>query len=222
MSVALSDLITRAQGLASARDGVPSAAQYTQAVKDGVMEYARRCPNKKVATLSIVSGTAAYALPSDFLFLTQVGTLANPSGVIVSDAGLIPVNANWQERWYVTGRTITFYPTPTYSISRDVWYAAGHVLNTAGEYADLLEEEATIALLKAQAICLSIKANKAADDAWSYGIGDERVSKEKLRAELQAQAEELEGKFEEAVEKRIGVVGTQVGEADYQWYAPTL
>jgi hypothetical protein len=195
MSVSLSAMVSRLSSLVPARDSVPSLAQYQQAVEDAVADLSARAPMQKVTTLSVVSGTAAYDLPSDFLRVIDVQSLLNPSGVIITSGGIVPVSADYTERWMVAGRTITFYPTPTYTVARDVWYAAGHVLGATGAYASLTGEDATTALLEAQSLALMIKANKAADDAWSYSIGDERVSKEKLAAELRAQANELHEKY---------------------------
>lgn len=196
MSVSLSTLVSRLTSLVPARDSVPSTAQYQQAVKDAVADFSARAPMNKVAALSIVSGTATYDLPSDFLRVVDVQSLLNPSGVIITSGGIVPVSADYTERWMVAGRTITFYPTPTYTVTRDVWYAAGHVLSITDTYESLTDEDAATALLEAQSLALMIKANKAADDAWSYSIGDERVSKEKLAEALRAQAKELHDKYE--------------------------
>jgi len=194
MAVSLSTLVTRLQGLVAARDSVPSSAQYQQAVEDAVADFSLRAPMAKVTAVSVVSGTAEYALPDDFLRVTKVQSLLNPSGIIISDQGIVPVSALYSESWMVSGRTITFYPTPTYNAARDVWYAAGHVLDD-GSYPDLTSEHAAIALLEAQSIALLIKANQAADDAWNYAVGDERVSKERLSEALRAQAKELHERY---------------------------
>jgi hypothetical protein len=232
MSVTLSDLTARLTAAVSARNGVPSAAQYTQAVKDAVGGYSQRVTIPKHSTLSIVSGMAGYALPSDFLFVVKLPSASNPSGVIVSDAGLVPVGApmqwqpsmypadarisdwpsRWNETWNITGLTITFYPTPTYTMTRELWYAAGHVLDSNSAYPDMVEDDARIALLLAQSLALTLKANAAADEAWNYSIGPESVNKTVLAAAIRGQAEALRTQYEEAVVRRIGSVGVR---ADY-------
>jgi hypothetical protein len=59
-----------------------------------------------------------------------------------------------------------------------------------------------------------LQANKAAQEAWSYQIGDERVSKEKLAAELRAQAQAAEQNFLDQV-AGAGAGGTIGLRADY-------
>jgi hypothetical protein len=212
MSTSLSSLVIQLQGDVPARDGVPSTTQYMQAVKDAVADFSRLAPMQRVVTLSMVSGTATYDLPTDFIKAVRVASLTNPSGVIIASQGIIPVSADYNERWMVAGRKITFYPTPTYSIARDVWYAAGHVLDAQDAYPDLTGEDAALVMIKARAIALTLKGNKAADDAWNYAIGDERVSKEKLSAELYARAGALDAQYLASVHSKIGVVGAR---ADY-------
>jgi len=171
----------------------PTDDQYTQAVKDAVMDFNRRAPMQKVVTLSMVSGTATYALPDDYVKVIRVASLANPSGVILTDH-IIPVNAStWRERHMIAGKNITFYPMPQYTLARDVWYAAGHILDDSAAYPDMTDDTAYILLHKAQAICLRLQANKAATQAWSYSIGDESVNKAALADSLRKQAEALEG-----------------------------
>jgi hypothetical protein len=214
MSINLSSLVSQLQSDVPARDGVPSTTQYTQSVKDAVADFSRQAPMQRVVTLNMISGTAIYDLPSDFVKAVRVASLTNPSGVIIADQGIIPVSADYNERWMVAGRKITFYPTPTYSIARDVWYAAGHVLDSGDAYPDLTGEDAAIVMLKARAIALTLKGNVAADNAWDYAIGDERVSKVRLSEQLFARAADLDAQYLVSVHAKIGVVGAR---SDYDW-----
>lgn len=205
-----SSLVSRLQSAVAARNGVPSEAQYSQAVKDAVSDYSRRNPLRRVGTLSIVPGQAAYDLPADFCKMIRLLSLTSPQGIINTPSGLIPVDANWSEKWTVTGRKITFYPTPTYSLARDFEYAATYLLgSSAGQeaYTDMTEEVEALVLMKAQAITMMLQASAAAREAWSYQIGDERVSKEKLSSELRAQANEIEAQYIVAVSMQIGPLG---------------
>lgn len=207
MAVTLASLVARLQGLVSVKDNVPSAAQYQQAVEDAVADYSKRSLMRKLKTLSIVAGTAAYSMPSDFLFVVKVATLQNPTGVVVGNYGIVPLSADYDEQWFVTARTLTFYPTPTYALSRDVWYAAGHVLDVNSAYPDMVEEETGIVLLKAQAMVIYIRANKEMENAWRYAVGSESVSKENLAKAMREQAQNFETEYLAAVKARIGVVG---------------
>jgi hypothetical protein len=67
MSVTLADLVSRLQADVPARNGVPSPAQYEQAVEDAVEGYGLRRPMQKTSDVAVVSGTASYGLPADFV-----------------------------------------------------------------------------------------------------------------------------------------------------------
>jgi len=200
--------------LVAARDGVPSAAQYERAVRDAVADYGRRNAMQGITTLSIVSGTASYDLPSDFVKVIRLESVTNVDGVIISDEGLVPVSATYEERWMVQGLTMTFWPTPTYTLSRDLWYVARHVLDTDAEYPNMTEEDAGVLMLKAQVLALTLQANAVAGNAWKYAIGDESVDKTGQVKALREQAGFLEGEYQKAVKAAVGAVGVR---ARYDW-----
>lgn len=207
----LASLVTRLQSDVPARNSVPSATQYEQAVKDAVAEYSRFVPEQKIANLSIVAGTATYDLPDDFQRMIRLASLGGSGGVVVdSNNFLVPMGGLGEvnERYTINGRTITFYPTPTYTLSREYSYTAYHILNS-GDYTNLTGEAAGVVMLKAQAICLILQANKAVQEAWQYSIGDERVAKERLAAEMRAQAQLLEQQFIHSAAGQRGQHGTR-------------
>lgn len=188
MSSSLIDLTTQLTTDVPATAGTPSSAQYTQAVTDAVSDLGRRVPLIKHATLTIVSGTATYALPSDFLRLIRLGRLDSPSGVLVTDGGLVPVMGRCAERHTIVGTQITFYPTPAYSLDRDLWYAASYALED-DDYADLDAQRAQIALMRARAVVLGLQAAKAAANAWKHQLGPEIVDKTAQAAALRGAAQ---------------------------------
>lgn len=213
MSIALDDLVTYLEADVPARDSVPSEGQYEKCVKDAVADYGRRRPLEKITTLDIVNGTAVYDLPTDFLRLIKLERSTIMDGnVIISDEGIIPVSSTYEERYTIAGVQITFYPTPTYTLSRDLRYVAKHVLDESDEYPDLLDEDAEIVLLKAQALALQKQANAMAPNAWKYGLGDESVDKTNQVRALREQAEFIEKQYLEAVR---AAVGTRCVRADY-------
>lgn len=204
MSVALNDLIARLQADVPARGGVPSTAQYEYAVKDAVADFARRCPMTLITTLAIVSGTASYELPDDFLFLIKLDDFTARDGIIHTATGIVPLSSDWNERYTVNGLTITFTPTPSYTLERILRYAAGHVLNESDVYPYLTDEDAGIVLLKAQAIALRKQALAAVTastgEIVEYAIGDERVKKSSPSERLSAAASSLEAAYLAAVQ----------------------
>jgi hypothetical protein len=213
MSVALADLVTRLQADIPARSSVPSESQYEQCVKDAAADYSRRRKMQKMTTLNIVSGTATYDLPDDFLRLIKLERSTVMDGnVIIANEGLIPVSSTYEERHIIAGGQITFYPTPTYSQSRDLWYAAGHVLDGDEEYPDMTEDDAGIVLLKAAACALRRQANAAASgqgNVVEYQIGDERVKKSDVAGSLRSQANDMEREYLAAVEAAVGALGVR-------------
>lgn len=207
MAIALADLVAHLQEDVPARDSTPSADQYERCIKDAVADFSRKTGRIKIATINVVSGTATYTLPSDFVKLIRMESLTTPDGVIISGAGLIPVSATYKERWTVADDQITFYPTPTYSLARDFEYQAGWVLDANDQYQEIGEGEVEILIRMAASKALTFQANKAAQQAWQYAIGDERVSKERLAGELREQARQAMTDYLEAVKTYNGAIG---------------
>ena len=199
MSISLSSLVSRLQSDVPARNSVPSAEQYERAVTEAVADFSQRAPMEKVSSVSVVNGTAAYTLPADFVKLIGLESLVNASGVLITDSGLVPVSSSFSERLMVNGTTLTIYPTPTYTMARDLWYMAGYILDDDAAYADMSEAEAALVMMLATAKALGWQANAAALEAWNYQIGDERVSKERLAEALRSQAQDFERRYYETV-----------------------
>lgn len=207
MAIALVDLVTRLQEDIPARDGVPSNAQYERAVKEAVMDFSERAGPEKIAALNVVANVATYDLAADFLKLIELEAIATPDGIINSVGGIIPVSANWEERWTIVDGKITFYPIPTYTLARDYRYKAGWALTGGATYDDLGEREAEIVLLKAAASCLTKLANLYSPEAIDYQQGDVKVNTGTQTLALRAQAELLEKQYLEAVRNYVGQVG---------------
>jgi hypothetical protein len=204
MSTALASLVARLTTAVPAQNDVPSAAQYQQCCQDAVNDYAERRPNQKVTTIAVVSGTARYALPTDFLRQIQFDPLTGTEGVLVVSAGLIALDADFDEIYTFTGGYLTIYPTPCYTADRELLYAAGHELDSSDCYPDLTAADARIVLLKAQALAIDLQANVAAQSGWKYQIGDEMVDKSGLAGKHRDQAAYLQKQYEDAIAKAAG------------------
>jgi hypothetical protein len=150
-----------------------------------------------------VNGTASYTLPTDFTALVRLSGLTVTDGII-NAGSLIPVLPGYKERSVIADGVITFYPTPTYTLSRNLIYKAGWVLDVNEEYDEMGDAESGVILLLAAAKCLGWQAAKAAQEAWSYQIGDERVSKEKLADSLSARAAGLRADYLDSVKIYAG------------------
>lgn len=211
MAVTLAELVSRLERAVPARDSVPSSDDYEQHVKDAVWQLATDVPLIRLGALSVVSGTATYNLASDFLFLILLEGLASTDNIIVSDAGLIPMPREWEETYIIEGTTITFDPTPTYTLSRDYRYAALYELtgdSGSETYARLNQNGARVALLYAQYLALVQQGNVMAGDGWRYKIGDEEVDKSRQGQGLLAQAQGLLTQYGMAVRSQKGYGST--------------
>lgn len=225
MTILLADLIARLQADVPAQAGVPTAGQYSQAVKDGVADLSRRASVTRVATLSIVAGQAGYALPADFQQLIRLAQIGVPypqlpyagaypgdygygGGVFVTGAGLVPFTGSYREQTTVTGNVLTIYPTPTTSADRQLVYAAGDALNVAGDgYDTLTEDRAAIALLYARATCLDRIAASPAGQAVKIQAGTDIVDFGIAATALRTQAQGLREQYLAAVASLVGTPG---------------
>jgi len=214
MSVLLSDLVSRLEADVPARNSVPDGDQYEQAIKDAVADFSNRVPLRKRTTLSIENGTATYNLPDDFLRVINLIPLLAHDNTLVTDQGLIPVSDIFAEEYAIAGSQITFFPTPTYTTDRYLWYAAAYVLDGGDTYQDMTDNVAAIIMLKAQADCLSLQGNVEAGQGWSYKFGDEAVDKKGRGKDFRDQVDTLTKKYLDAVKNMIGPVGHR---SDYTW-----
>lgn len=213
MSIALADMVTDLQEDVPALNGVPSSSKYARIVQEAVDDLNRRAPERKITTLTIVANTASYALPTDFMKLISLALPLNANGLLVTDV-LIPLSrTRSRENYYVRGRIITFTPTPTGSMERDVWYAAGHVLDESDEYPDMTSEDARLALMLACANALKAIADSLAAAGSGkikrYRIGDEEVERSDQKKELSDEAESWRAQYLDAVKARVGVTGAR-------------
>jgi len=215
MAVSLATLQSRLEANVPAQNNIPSAAQYEQAIKDAVGDFSTRNPLRKLTTVDVVSGTATYTLPADFRQIIKLDDLVSrEDNVIVSEGGLIPVSSDFRERSSVAGGQITFYPTPQYTASRYLWYAAAYITDASDVYQAMTAEVARVVLLKGQVIVLQLLANAVLGGAIRVRIGDEEFDKSKLGANYQTQARSMEEAYREAVRVMVGPVGMR---PNYQW-----
>ena len=181
MAKILADLVTELQSEVPAVNSVPTSTQYEKAVKDAVLEFSRRCGLVKIAELSIVAGTHTYALASDFQNLITLESVSGANGVLISDAGLIPISADWEETYQIVNGQITFFPTPTYTMTREYRYKMAWVLTGSDPdetYAAMGDAEAQIVLIKAKALALEKRANAVSSSgAMQYSFGAVSVNK---------------------------------------------
>lgn len=206
---ALSTLTSRLMGLVAALNGVPSSAQYQQCVEDAVADFSLRKPNRKVTSIAVVSGTATYALPDDFVREIDFESLLTDDRLMITATGLIPLDSDFDEVYTYAGGVLTIYPTPAYTSTRDLTYAAGHVLNSSAAYPDLSATDAAIVMLYAQALVFGLQAGVATAGGWKYQIGDEMVDKSKHADVLRGQADYFQKRYETALAQSIGAYGAR-------------
>ena len=191
MSIALSDLVGQLRATVPPASDQPATAQYQNAVKEAVLDYGRRAGVRLLTTIAVVSGTATYALPDDFVRVAQFPDFKQLArdGVIISGAGIIPTAGfTARERYAVRNKQLTIAPTPTYTIDRPLWYVAGFPLGTDDAYANLTDDDTAVLLHKAAELILMQIADGVARQGWSYSIGDESVNKTTLAQTIRDQA----------------------------------
>jgi len=209
MSIALSDLIEQLQEDVPAVDSVPSEAQYERAVKDAVRDFSRRAGQEKLAEIEVVSGSATYDLPTDFLSVIAWQGIWSPDNILNTPQGLIPVPEGWRERINIRNGQLTILPTPTYSMTRELRYKAGWAL-TEDDYGDFYddmgEEEAAIVLLKARALAQTKKDNAASTGGYKYQVGSVSVDTTSQASAAGSSVESLESEYLERVKIYVGNV----------------
>ena len=204
----LAVLVAELQSEVPAVNSVPTTAQYSQAVKDAVLDFSRRCGRGKWAQLSIVNGTATYDLPTDFLSMVSLASLTGVDGVLISTTGLIPMASDFSEDYSIINRQITFTPTPTYTMTRDYKYKAGWVLtgDSGNEtYAAMGDDEAQIVMIKAKSLAIEKRANAlASSGGMKYSLGAVSVDKSGGVDSLSKMVFTLHGDFVSACERYNG------------------
>ena len=213
MSITLSKLVERLQGDVPAEDDVPSQDQYENAVKDAVRDFSERCGVTQIGTIDVVSGTATYDLPADFLKLITLTTFTGESVLHSAGGQLIPVSKNWCERHTIRNGQITFYPIPRYTLTRDIYYKAAWILTGededygGGTYETLGEREARIVLLKAKANAKTKLANAQAGDSIKYSFGAVSEDLGGVSESSRNDAKKFENEYLDACESYNGQVG---------------
>lgn len=210
MSTTLASLVTQLESEVPAVNSVPTDDQYEQAIKDAAREFSRRCGLAKTANLSIVSGTATYSLPSDFVKLIWLEAITGVDGVIISSSRLVPVDSEYEEFTDIIGGQITFSPTPTYTMTREYRYKAGWIL-TGDEgsetYATMGEDEAQIVMLKAKGFAIEKQALALQSaDGMKYSLGAVSVDKGGGAEGLSKKVWALHGEFVQACNDYNGAV----------------
>lgn len=213
MAVTLATLEGQLQALVPASGGIPTSAQYTQAVKDAVHAFNERVGRKKVYEFTTAANTAEYSLPDDFSQLlgleAQAGYLVRSGNVAVTASGLVPLNSYSAEPdYFVAGNTLKIFPTPTGAEPFYAFYRAVHVLDNSDIYPDMTDREASIIMARAQANAWRLVASIASvQDGWLYRLGDLTIDKKNATAATQKWVQQFDDDFLQRVEAYIGFVG---------------
>lgn len=211
MIISLDYLVSRLSDLVPAQSGTPSPLQYENAVRDAVYAFSEKAGHIRIHEFTVSSGTATYDLPGDFISLIELAPAfggVRINNVSITDAGVIPLSHLGQEELYtINGRTMTFYPTPTYTASRWLRYRASHVPDDDGIYPYLTDQTAGILLAKAQAYAWRVVGARVGRQGWKYTFGDVTIDKSGLGSSINKWAAELETDFDERVRRYVGPQG---------------
>jgi hypothetical protein len=210
MSISLSDLVARLAIDVPAQDGYPAASQYEDAVHDAVHALNDRYTAKRLHEFATVSNQADYALPADFLGVIQFSPLVSDGNVLITASGLVPVPLFGfaEEEITISGETLTIHPTPTYALTRQLWYKAGHVLDGSDAYPTMTARIASIVSIKAQANAWRLVCGKVSrGKAWKYQIGDVMIDKTNVGKALKEWVSDYDGEFDDRIKSLIGHAG---------------
>lgn len=150
----------------------------------------------KRVDITFVAGTVEYALPDDYL---QCIRWSNPS--------MCPVNTEPPQDTDI--RAMTLYVYNDLSLWSDLtWtlhYGAGHVINGAGEYPDMISEVADLVLIKAKSLVLQDMIDSANERGGVTGYDQGEVSVKfedgtKTVAQVQGQIDSYERRYERRVQ----------------------
>lgn len=202
------DLIRRLKAAVPAVNSVPSDTEYGQMVADAVGQLSADAPILRSAEISVVAGTATYALPADCGSVIELVPMPTMGGVAITTM-LIPLPTGFNETWLVEGSTLRITPTPAYTATRMLRYSAVHVLDSSNSYPMLNEPMARVALLYGQYLALARQAAAAAAaGGWKYQIGDESVDKTQAGSGVQKLAEARLEAYQTAVARLSGGYGS--------------
>jgi hypothetical protein len=119
----------------------------------------------------------------------------------------VPVLPEFKERITVRTRQLTIYPTPTYTMTRQLRYKAGWV-STPDDYGEVYEEmgeeEASIILLKAKSLAQKKKEDAAGGKGYRYQVGGVSVDTTSQAGVSVKSAESWQSEYESRVEKYNG------------------
>ena len=179
-------------------------------IKSAVRAFNDRAGWPKHGVLTIVAGTASYAVPDDFAKLVRVDSPFSYLDNVVGESGIIPMgNTIAMEQIYLTGRNLVIYPTPLSNGARTYWYKARHALDGSEQYPDMDDAQAEIILVKAQAVGLGYLAAGAAGGGWKYQIGDVSIDKSGIGNSYQSRINDLNAEFERCVTNYNGPAGVR-------------
>ena len=144
--------------------------------------------------------------------LIRLADLPIAGGVLLTSDGIVPMgwSSGCAETLTIAGLTLTITPTPAYSTTRTLHYAAGDVLSDDDDtYATLDARRASVAMLKARATVLQLQAAVAARDAWVSEVGPEKVDKTKQASELRAAAAVWQAQYDAATSQAAAPYGSR-------------
>lgn len=207
MSTSLATLKSKLQGYIQTVNGRPTDDQYEDAVKLAVTAFNGKVSAIDEATIAVVSGTATYSLPVDFLGFIRLEKIGYDNTVVQPGGLLIPLSAYADpERTTIRGLTMTIRPSPTYTADRILRYKAGHVLES-GSYPYMTDEVASVVLVKAKAEVLRLLSTDTPAAGFKYQVGDFMVDKSGVGRSFGEVISKFDGEFERLTDGMGGPAG---------------
>ena len=200
MGIEIADLVARLTREVPEFGEIPDSAGYRDCITSAVADYSGKLPFQRYTTFDIVSGTASYALPADFVSIVVLQTWDQTDDVLVTAAGLVPVAPEYTERFFVEGPNLVFVPTPAYAwTDRGLRYNARHVLDSSDTYALMTAGDVEIFMPLAVALALGLQANFQARNAADQRTQAGSVTKDGVVTALRGRIKDSEKLYAERV-----------------------
>lgn len=175
--------------------GIPNPEQLREAVMIGLDTLSERSPKLKSIIIEIQSGVTSYQLPSDFQSLSEFD-YTNETGGMIGGKLFAPSSAQTNIR--IVENSLIITPAPSASFSVIMYYYANYTPDIDGNYS-LTNQQSNAIVTKACEIIARMKADKAAEQAWTQQNETERVDMSKKYDAFAREAESYRDDFQNAI-----------------------
>jgi len=175
--------------------GIPNPEQLHEAVIIGLDTLSERSPKLKSVIIAIQSGVTSYELPNDFQSLSEFDYTSQSGGMI---GGQLFAPSNVTANIKIIENNLIISPAPSANFNVAMYYYANYTADINNDYS-LTNQQANAIVTKACEIIARMKADKAAEQAWTQQNETERVDMSKKYDAFAREAESYKNDFQNAI-----------------------